>query len=189
MKHHVKYHEFFLNPLMTQPSKPHHFLVYQALIGNHRSLEILDNLITKFCKQFDFLTVVRRLNFLSLRTIQEQLSMLSLALISIFICFRKLVNPGLLCCNLSKLHGWFGTLELLLEWHLFMQILLTMWNVPLFWRHFLAQQNYGFDTTLHKFTVTVTYPMFLLYFTIFHQMIPISLVLKHIINSLMVKVS
>ena len=47
---------------MTQPSSSHHSFVCQALIGNHESLEIMDDLITKFYQQFDLLTVVRLLN-------------------------------------------------------------------------------------------------------------------------------
>ena len=52
-KHCTKDHEFFLDPLMTWPPKPCHSVLYQALIVNHKSFEILDDLITKFCKQFD----------------------------------------------------------------------------------------------------------------------------------------
>ena len=47
---------------MNQPFKPCHSIVYQVLIGNHRSAEIFDDLLTKFCQQFDFLTVMRLVN-------------------------------------------------------------------------------------------------------------------------------
>ena len=39
---------------MTQPFKPHNYVAYQSLIGNHRSLEILGNLIIKFCQLNSF---------------------------------------------------------------------------------------------------------------------------------------
>ena len=47
---------------MTQSFKPHCFVLYKALIGNHRKLQILDDLITKFCHQFYFLIVMWLLN-------------------------------------------------------------------------------------------------------------------------------
>ena len=61
-KCYFNYHDFFLSLLITQTSKPCHGVVYQAIINNHKRLEILDDLITKFCQQFDFLTVLRLLN-------------------------------------------------------------------------------------------------------------------------------
>ena len=61
-KRHVIDHEFFLNDVMTWSSKPLHSVICQALIGDHRKLQILDDLISEFSKPFDFLTVVRLLN-------------------------------------------------------------------------------------------------------------------------------
>ena len=55
-KHHVKAHEFFLKPFITESSKPCHSFVYQVSIGNHKS-----DLI-KFCQQFYYLAQMRLLN-------------------------------------------------------------------------------------------------------------------------------
>ena len=37
-------------------------IVYQASIESHRKFEISDDLMTKFCQQFDLFTAVRLLN-------------------------------------------------------------------------------------------------------------------------------
>ena len=98
----IKDHEFFLNPLMTWPFKPYHFVVYQVLgiIEDLRSQVIL---FLSFGNSLIFSLLQDSWTFSSLRIIQEQLSMLSLAWIIMFICFWKLVNLRPMCWNLSKL--------------------------------------------------------------------------------------
>ena len=109
-KHHVIDHDFFLNDVMTWSSKPLHSVICQALIGNHRKLQILDDLISEFSKLFDFWLLWDCWILSSFRIIEEQLSMLSLAWIIIFICLWRLVNLGLMFWKLSKPHHWSETL-------------------------------------------------------------------------------
>ena len=89
-KGHVKDHEFFLNPLMTQPSKLCHSVGYQALIGNYRRTKISYVLFTKT----SWLVWDCWIHS-SLRIMHDLLGKLSSAEIIIFTWCWKFVSLGL----------------------------------------------------------------------------------------------
>ena len=99
----------FSQPYNDSTFQTSSFCCLPCINQQSKSIEISDDLFTKFCQWFDLFAVMRLFKLSSLRIMHHTLGKLSLTLIIIFMCCWKLVSLRLICLNLSKYTNGFGS--------------------------------------------------------------------------------